>query len=82
MAIIIPLSLRRLPSLARQDTIRVDEAMATALGDVEEFMLSLWVPRPCPRLSAVTELPPAPSASGLIHSADQCRGDLADPHRI
>jgi len=35
----------RVASLARQDTIRVDEAMATALGDVEEFMLSLRVPR-------------------------------------
>jgi len=35
----------RVASLARQDTIRVDEAMATALGDVEEFMVSLRVPR-------------------------------------
>ena len=32
-------------SLTRQDTIRVDEAMATAVGDAEEFTLSLRVPR-------------------------------------
>jgi len=35
----------RVASLARQDTIRVDEAMATALRDAEEFTLSLRVPR-------------------------------------
>jgi len=35
----------RVASLARQDTIRVDEAMATALGDCEAFALSLRVPR-------------------------------------
>jgi len=35
----------RVASLARQDTIRVDEAMATALGDADEFTLSLRVPR-------------------------------------
>jgi len=35
----------RVASLARQDTIRVDEAMATAVGDAEEFTLSLRVPR-------------------------------------
>jgi len=35
----------RIASLARQDTIRVDEAMATALGDTAAFTLSLRVPR-------------------------------------
>jgi len=35
----------RVASLARQDTIRVDEAMATALGDTDGFTLSLRVPR-------------------------------------
>ncbi len=34
----------RVASLARQDTIRVDEAMATALGHAEAFALSLRVP--------------------------------------
>ncbi len=38
----------RVASLARQDTIRVDEAMATALddADADAFTLSLRVPRP------------------------------------
>ncbi len=35
----------RIASLARQDTIRVDEAMATALGDTEAFTLFPRVPR-------------------------------------
>lgn len=35
----------RVASLARQDTIQADEAMATTLGDVEEFMVSLRMPR-------------------------------------
>ncbi len=30
----------RIAGLARQDSIRVDDAMATALGDTEQFALS------------------------------------------
>ena len=35
----------RLSSLARKGTIRVDHAMATALGDTKQFTLSARAPR-------------------------------------
>ncbi len=35
----------RIAGLAHQDSIRVDDAMATALGDTEQFTLSPCLPR-------------------------------------
>ncbi len=44
----------RLASLARKSTIRVDQAMATALGDAEQFTLSARAPR---RVRGYLQLP-------------------------